>query len=265
MRAGTVVLILVTACAAARGQGAERADDWSIALEANYLIGPVDGQTQTPNGGRPGTSSPGRPTLEEIGIDDADALDVTLNVGWDVHQVYAGGTWIGMTGDDTLEQPLLSRSILFPAGTNVESTVDHNWYRFGYQRPIELSDSWTIAPGGGIAFWSFNYELEGGGLAMDRSYTKTAAQLGVEARWHASEQLSITGGVLSSIPIEHTPFIVAADVTAEWWFVREQRFDAAAKVGIAYQMIRYEDDQPVPNDIELDLGPMLLLGVELRF
>ena len=53
MRAGTVVLILVTACAAARGQGAERADDWSIALEANYLIGPVDGQTQTPTAAAP--------------------------------------------------------------------------------------------------------------------------------------------------------------------------------------------------------------------
>jgi len=249
----------------ARGQVAGSEDEWSISLEASYLVGPVEGQTQTPNGGRPGTSSPGRPTLEEMGIDDTDAFDLSGTFSWDVHRIYAGGTWIGMSGDDTLEAELISRSVVFPAGTAVEGTVDHTWYRLGYQRPIALNESWTIAPGGGIAFWRFDWGVEGGGQAMDRGYTKTAAQLGVDARSRMNATFSVSGGVLSSIPIEHTPFILAADVTAEWWLMQQSQWQAAAKVGVAYQMIRYEDDQTMPNDIELDLGPMLVIGVEVRF
>jgi hypothetical protein len=38
----------------------------------------------------------------------------------------------------------------------------------------------------------------------------------------------------------------------------------SAFVGAGYEKIMFEDDQEIPNELNLDLGPMMIVGLELR-
>src|SRR5262245_23130873 len=54
----------------------------TFAAEGGVLYGSVDGYLQTPNGGGPGTTSPHRPTLHELGIDDAVLYEAGMKTQW---------------------------------------------------------------------------------------------------------------------------------------------------------------------------------------
>src|SRR5262245_28907593 len=109
-------------------------------LDGAWLWGPANGQLQTPSGGEPGSTSKERPTLEELGIETASVFDVSATAGWGPHELYIGGQWICLSGSATLDQTLISQGMTFPAGTSVDSSVQFDWYRFGYRYRIELGD-----------------------------------------------------------------------------------------------------------------------------
>ena len=81
---------------------------FSIALEGAWVHGPVHGHVQTPSGGNRGTTSVNRPTLEELGIDNASVYDAELTLGWRPHEAFVGGRWFGMSEEETLEDELIS-------------------------------------------------------------------------------------------------------------------------------------------------------------
>jgi hypothetical protein len=86
-------------------------DDLIFTLDFRYMYGEVDGFVQSPSDGAPGTTSPSRPTLSEIGIDDASIFDASLNVQFDQHIFTARGQIIRLSGSDTLSTALISESI----------------------------------------------------------------------------------------------------------------------------------------------------------
>src|SRR4051812_772820 len=113
---------------AAQGQQPPAPPDWNsrdvrFSIDAAYLYGPADGYLQVPSGGEPGTSSKHRPKLNEIGIDDANIVDVVGRFGWHDEELYLGAQIIRLSGDDTLDESLTSHAVTFPAGSHVSSDV----------------------------------------------------------------------------------------------------------------------------------------------
>jgi hypothetical protein len=179
-----VVIIISGASALLAAEPSIDDADWRFSLDVSYLYGHVSGYVQTPSGGEPGTTSSKRPRFSELGIDNASMADVAATGAWHNEELYLGAQIIRLSGDATLDEPLVSHGTNFPAGTSVSSDIQLDWYRFGYRHRFELLDdrSLTISPGVGAAVLDFSYRLDasGAGPLTSRSYVKIGPQLALD-------------------------------------------------------------------------------------
>src|SRR5688572_13696923 len=121
-----------------RGATEDDAAAFRWGLTTSWMYGRVDGQIQTPDGGRHGTSSVGRPTFEELGIDTTQIVAAEGTFGWEDHDFFIVGQWIRLLGDAILDETLVSQSNTFPAGSRITSEVQMDVYRAGYRHRIDL-------------------------------------------------------------------------------------------------------------------------------
>jgi len=248
-------------------------EKFTLSGNAMWMYGPVSGHVQTPSGGRPGTSSRDRPTLGEIGINTASIFDAEVTGAMRDHGLYLGGQWVRLSGERNLEQSLVSQGQTFLQGSHVKSDVDLDWYRVGYRYRIQRGDeaglelpNIEIYSRLGAAILDFHYKLDGAGATRaDRAYIKAAPQMGVEMEWHATRNFSLAGELTSTLPFPSMPWIATAELEAKYRFVNNGKMSLGGFVGAAYEKISFHDHQDLSNDINADFGPMLLVGVELRF
>jgi hypothetical protein len=243
---------------------------WTI--RGTYLYGQADGFVQVPSGGNQGTTSHDRPTLSEIGIDDASIYDAVATGSQGPHEVFVGGQWLRMSGSDTLNEDLTSQAQDFSAGSSVQSDLRLDWYRAGYRYRFSWHDRadpnrtvLSLAPSIGIDVLDFDFKLHGpGGTDVSRSYVKGGGQVGLEARFWLSDRWSIVAEGMASMPIPDTPFIVTGQLVGRYEVFDTPGYGLAAFAGVAYEHIGYHDNQDESNHINIDLGPLLVLGLELR-
>ena len=250
----------------------EKADPgFGLELEGALRYGPIHGYLQTPSGGAPGTTSSQRPTFKELNIDDFLSPEASLDLRWRNHAFYGGASLVHLDGNSTLDSTLVSQGTTFPAGAAVKSVIDLDLYRLGYQYSFswgtETGRRLTISPGAGVALLNFDYSLKAasGGLAAHRSYLVGGPQLGFSAEWTPPGRFSVAGGIFSSLPEVSNLFILSTQVT--WGFRLWGHGERAGKIflGVGYDWLDYEDNQPVPNHIKADFGPMLRFGINARF
>jgi hypothetical protein len=234
-----------------------------------FLYGWVEGSLQTPNGGELATTSDDRPTLKELDIDTVSMVDFWMNAQRPRDGFYVGGRRIRLRGNSTLDTDLLSQAKTFPAGSPVEAHVTFDWYRFGYSwRHLHQWDGHTIDYGaslGGILLM-FDYNLRSPGLeSVDRSYGKGGIQIGVHASTALTDHLTLSGRLFVPVAMSNSMNILSAQLTAKYQFLKRENLEIAGLFGVGYEQIRYRDNQLVPNNIKLDIRPLLTAGVEIVF
>jgi hypothetical protein len=232
----------------------------------------VHGFAQTPSGGNPGTTSPRRPKFREIGIDNAQIVDASVTFGFQNHEIYVGGQFVGLSGDDTLDETLISQGRTFPAGAAVSSDVRLDWYRVGYryrwvldrgptERPVL-----TLYPSVGGALFTFDYKLNADAARASRSYSKGLPQLGLQLDWRpGGGPFSVSAAILGFPQLDNIPAIVTERLLARYEFLRRGGASLEGFAGVGFEQFRYEDSQRVPNRIEADLGPLLIVGISAGF
>ncbi len=232
----------------------------------SLLRGPVDGRIQTPQGGESGTTSSGRPSLAELGIEDADVGDFHANLDYGYNGLYFGGRVMHLSGTNTLDRQLVSQGVTFPAGSAVDADVRFDWYRLGY-RYVPAGDRLVyLYPSVGATLLDFHYALSSPGLEkVDRSYAKVGAQVGLDVIWPFAEEFTLTGQVLLPIPIAHWPQILSTQLAVKYRFLERDDLSVSGVFGVDYDWIYYEDSQSTPNDIRANVGPMGLVGLEVNF
>ncbi len=116
-----------------------------FSLRGSAFYGPISGSLQVPLGGNPGTTSGKRPTLHELGIDDAAFWDVTARVQWGAVGVFGGYTGLDLSSSGTLSESLVSHGVAFAAGSPFKNSTQLNvgnlgaGWRFDFdQRRLEL-------------------------------------------------------------------------------------------------------------------------------
>jgi len=281
---GTAMLALFSAPAALRAEGPPSGEaegmlgDFGIGLRFEYLRGKADGHLQTPDGGNPGTSSQNRPHLDEIGADDDfDGFDGALDLSWREHHVDLGGQWIDLDGSATLDKPLVSNGVRFLAGQRVDSDVQLDWYRIGYRYrfdiPIGKSQHLFVAPGIQGVYFDYDYELKGLNTTFttathqraSRSFPQGGMRLGGTLAWQPHPMFAIEGEGWWGVPIDETARILDVGIAGKLRVFQFERGPGAwVHLGVRYERIEFRDDQELPNDIDVELGPMLNAGFELR-
>lgn len=238
-------------------------------LDGKFLWGPINGFVQIPTGGQPGSTSVDRPTFEELDINFVSMGDIAGGLGWTDHALYGGARLIRLSGDSVLTRPLVSQGITFPAGSPVSSDIQLDWYRGGYRYRFayanEEGDQISFAPAVGFALLNFDYELRGTTGAAQRGFTEGALQLGVEGDWSPKGPFSVSAGIMSTLPVSDWPLIFSIQATGGYQLWGEGDRGGRVVLGIGFDRIQFEDDQTIPNKIDANLGPLLLVGLEVSF
>ena len=231
------------------------------------MYGDVDGFVQIPAGGAPGSTSARRPTLDELGIDSGSVYDIAGAAQKDRHIINLGARLTTLDGSGTLTQDLTSQNEFYPAGTQVESDIQLNWYRLGYLYEIPLVPAQDgsqvfLSPGVQAILLDFDYELNGdGGQRSKRGFTKGGVRLGGTARWQTSERFSLDALAYLGVNLGSTADISSFEIVGRYSF--SKLFSAFG--GVAWDQIEFEDSQTVPNRIDIDFCPMAVVGIRFDF
>ena len=236
-----------------------------VAADLEMRVGNPRGHIQIPKGGQPGTTSPGRPTYQELGVEAAWAPALNLTLGLGCHRLRLGGAYWVLHGDATLRQPLTSHEDFYPAGTHVTSAseVGETWLSYGYAFP--LSRSLTVAPALGIYGHRILYEISGGGNTSDREFYVFSPMFETEVVWRPGGRMHVSAllRLVQDDALGLSSPTNVVDVQLRWHLDLARRGSLHLAAGAT--SISHHDEQPVPNDILLEVLPWFGVGGEFRF
>lgn len=247
----------------------ERGGPFHVWAGATAGWGPISGYLQTPAGGKVGTTSSRRPTLDELGIDDAVAKGpFTISARWGNHEVYGGVDLLDLSGRATLTRALTTQGVTFAAGTRVRSTISLGLYRIGYRYRIAVGQGkarpFELYPTVEGAMLDFDYMLTGGAVTTRRAYRVDAARAGLGAKWPVTGDLTLSGEVLGPIPLNNTVDIWTGKVTLDYVLWRGGGVAVIGNAGVACQLMDYQDRQTQPNHLHVEYGPIVIVGLRIE-
>ena len=259
----TVPVMRPTAVSPRAVVGAVPASGWRF--EAEMRVGNPRGHVQIPKGGQPGTTSPGRPSFDEVGVESAWGPFVDLSYRHGRHLLHAGGGFWVLHGSEVLRDPLTSHEKSYAAGTDVESSTEIGELWVAYGHTFCLGRCVTFTPGVGVYWSRLQYEISGGGQTSRREFTTLSPMLEAELAWRPGGRVHYSADMR-----------LVAD---EWWgsdtptqvyeFALRANLDLSARgriwLSVGTTSISHHDAQPVPNDYVLEVLPWFGLGGELRF
>jgi len=246
----------------------EREKGFHLNFDASGSYGPISGYMQTPLGGAPGSTSDKRPKFDELGIDTMTMVNLSLSAGLNSHYIYGSAHLVNLSGKNTLDEELIFHGKTYPAGTRVKSDVNLSWYDIGYQYNIYFGEEQTnfrIAPTAAYTLWDFSTELESSNGRNSRSYIKGTPRLGFELEWFPLRRFSVFGKAIGSLPLNNTPHIYTVGLVGKYNLMDIRRFKISLFMGVEYDWIDYKDNQTVPNHIKANMGPLGLIGAEIKF
>jgi hypothetical protein len=234
-------------------------------LDASGLYGHLTGYLQVPEGGTPGTTSPHRPTLREIGIEDTVFWEIEPRLRWQHLIVFGGYSGLDADGSGILSEPLVSHSVSFAAGTPIHSAlqldvadVGAGW-RFDFPA-LRLDLSPTLD----FALLDFGYSLRSPGQRTERSFREGAVRLGGEVALDLGRGFELEFGGKGSLPIAHMPQLAELGGRVSYHApLGPVRLGAFLGSGIRWY--EFEDSQQVPNHIHVRTGALLTWGLSLTY
>ncbi|HNS80159.1 MAG TPA: hypothetical protein PKM67_01715 [Kiritimatiellia bacterium] len=129
--------------------------------------------------------------------DDLDADgDVVFRVRYgctisDRHWVGFLAAPLTMESAGVLDRDTLFDDSLFPAGSPVEATFRFDSYRMIYRYIFRETDRWKICFGGALKVRDASIQLEGGGMAAEKSNTGVVPLLSFNVTWTPFEKLHL--------------------------------------------------------------------------
>ena len=240
-----------------------------------YYYGSLRGNVQVPRGGLNGTSNAHRPTLNSIGINYASIGDLELaatvpNAG----EFFIGAQLIQLDGSAFIgPKTLTTDGVTFPASSNVNSNVDLSWFRFGWRYTIPIWTDFrgipevTFAPYLDGVIWDYSYHLSAQRVRpASRAITAFGIQIGAIFAWRPNGgPLSIECALAGFPSVPNLPQISQESIYVRYHFYEWRRFDFTGLLGVSFEQQQYKDNQPLPNRVDVNFGPLLMAGLQMQF
>ncbi len=233
-------------------------------VEPALRFGAVSGHFQIPAGGKEGSTSTGRPTLSELGVESTVQPGLALRASSGPHELALDVRYLFLRGSGEADGDLVSQDELFPDGTGLESESGLTTWGLGYGYGIALGSGWTLTPRALLAGISAKYRVVGdNGASTDRSITHFAPGIGGELGYRPEEI--------------DARFSLRAGGTSQWRGRTVQVLEVALRAGtglggdvegwieLGWQRMLLEDTQDVPNQVDVTFAPTLGVGVTIGF
>jgi hypothetical protein len=240
--------------------------EFEFSLDAAASYGNLTGFVQVPLGGELGTTSPSRPTLRELGIQDAVAWEVGARARWRHFLVYGGYSALDPDGSGTLTEPLLTHGVAFAAGSPFHSSLRLDVAHVGGGWRFDFPDERvTLAPVLEFALLDFSYSLSTPSASASRSYSVGAARLGGEATLELGHGFELGFRGVASLPISHMPQLAELDGHVSYRFDVVRMLRGRVFLGTGMRWFDFQDAQTVPNRIQIRTGALLRGGLSIEF
>lgn len=245
--------------------------DFRVTTAAGW--GPVQGFVQIPSGGAAGTTSPRRPRLDELDLGDEARFDLGASTTWGDHRLFVRSALLDFESSNRLGAALTHHAESFQSGTAVRAALRLNHHRVGYSLDLPLlqspEHSLVLAPSVGFGLLDFEMRLDeqaAGGIRSSRSFAKGFATAGLEISHSWRQWLTTDARIDGFPPIDGMPFVLSGTLTT-----RLHLFDGgllgdlsgSVLAGVGYERIEFQDSQPTPNHIDVEMGPIVIGGLEL--
>lgn len=240
-----------------------------VRVRLRLWAGVLAGQLQTPKGGRKGSTSPRRPSLDEVGLSGPALLpEVELGVGLFGHELHLSDRLVVVHGRARLGEGLISQGETFPAGAAVKAGLSMQLIRITY-RPRWFEPEvggWRFEPELGLALNTFLYTLRrpGADASVHRGYVFASPYVGLLVTKQLGAQLTLELQAGGSAFVNG---VTIAEGTARlvWTPLVIDRVAFGLEAGLSAAYIRRHDGQPEEqNDPTLLMGG-LTFGVRFDF
>lgn len=231
-------------------------------ITTGVWLGELTGHLQTPVGGNPGTTSSHRPTVSEIGLDGPRWMP-TIDARLDIeagHELHVNYVHIDRSGDERLDELLVSNGFAFPGGSNVDSTFGLDTFRFGYRPRFCCNHllGGRLVPEIGVGVTALEYGLSSfaADAQFNRSYHVGFPYVGVLLEQPLTERCRLELDVAGSGGINRIAF-VDGELRAAYRLTSRRGWNAWAVVGWRGMWFRRHDGQAgEQNDPNVRLGAL---------
>ena len=247
----------------------------TYSLQAFYLGGSLGGTAQTPLVGVKRSASGNRPRLDGLGIDSTNSFDGEFAVHIDPNQeVFIGAQHIHEDGTSVTRAPLVFKGITFPARTALSTNTRFDWYRLGYRYNFFLDTApngvpdLTLSPAVDVIYWDNDVHIDGGPVGnIGNPLTKIGFQLGATIAWRPNGgPLSIEASLAGFPQSSRLVNVSTETVLARYRFYRWHKIDFNFLLGVAWEQQQWDDSRtPLANNVRINMGPMILTGLQFNF
>ncbi len=230
----------------------------NIIFDASLANSPIKGFVQTPIGGTPGTSSPNRPTLTELGITHQNMGNLNLQANWKDTFGFIGIQLNQMKHTSTLQQALMTHGVLIHIGTTIHSKLKFNLYHIGGGYQFHPTHHLTLSPTAILTGMRFDYEIAS--YITPRRYNHYTLELGAQAREQLTEKTAILFEGAFSSPGFNELNVKSAKMKLSRQIYQHQGISSSIYAGLGVMSLDFKDTQPMPNHLHISTGMQWIAG-----
>lgn len=239
------------------------AHDWALGLDASFNFAWIDGFQQTPKGGSIGSTSPKRPSFDELSL--STHTDFELNAFLFFNHYYLAFSFlpIHLKGDTILSADLTTHDIPLTAGRYFEAKVDDELYTLqaGYQ--FEICPRWHMIPTLNLYWWNHDYQFQSPPFRSSRKFGASGFGLGLQNDWQLTSHWVLQAIANLTVPATNLD-VYQAKLSLGYRFCHSSLV-IQPHIDVEWQTVRFKDNQTIPNYLKYSEEPAIGFGITVIF
>lgn len=234
---------------------------FQASLYGDLGLSELDGYVQIPQGGSNGSTSLGRPTLDELRLRHTNFYTAGTILGLGNYDLMFKLNRYAPRGSALLSSTLLTHGKTMPAGSMLQSYLKYDLYALGFGRRFNYHDV-TLLPYLQFNFLKFHYEYDAYPIKGARNFNVTGFNLGVALNYAFTDSVSCYINLLPPFSVANfTQGLFEVGLSSKMMMTKHVFL--APKIAAGLQQFDYEDNQAVPNHIHLNNMPYAKVGIEV--
>ena len=231
-----------------------------------YNYGKIDGFVQIPKGGKNGTTSVERPTLNELGIDNIGFTELKLQFQWDKLLTYGEIKYKIFDGDSTLQKDLISHNKFIPVYSKINTEHEYIGYNIGIGYDISKFNKLKFIPIIEFSMNNFKYKYsattpKNQNLSSKRSFGWGQLNVGFNSSYEFTDKYSLE--LNTRYGIKHDSIRKYYDI--ELINNYEIYKNLHLLMGVEYENLKYRDTQSEKQNFMKHKNLLYKIGLEYIF
>jgi len=191
---------------------------WRFGAFARYWRPSISGEVFITRGGVPGSASV-VDVDDDMNLKTADAFEGGVSVGYGRHRATLAYEHDPFSGSSTLERPIVYRGVTFPAGDRVESSLDLDIWKLGYDCAFagapDVRGGFTARAGIAAWLWQYDGRIRSTISTFDeeRSFSHVLPVASIAAETTAMGWLHL-GGKFEGGLVDTDRYVISVEATA---------------------------------------------------